>query len=83
MALLQKLKERFRRDSVTLDLHDIQALILRSRPEPYVGMHAMLHFDEAAGARDLLGRLAPHIASATTGATISISGSERRSVSKD
>ncbi|MCP5750718.1 hypothetical protein NL359_36960, partial [Klebsiella pneumoniae] len=49
---------------VTLDLHDIQALILRSRPEPYVGIHAMLHFDEAEGARDLLGRLAPHIASA-------------------
>ena len=64
MAILQKLKEHFSRDSVTLDLQDIQALILRSRPEPYVGVHAMLHFDEAAGARNLLGRLAPHIASA-------------------
>ena len=64
MTILQKLKERFSRDSVTLDLHDIQALILRSRPEPYVGIHAMLHFDEAEGARALLGRLAPHIASA-------------------
>ena len=51
MTILQKLKERFSRDSVTLDLHDIQALILRSRPEPYVGIHAMLHFDEAEGAR--------------------------------
>ena len=64
MAILQKLKEHFSRDSVTLDLQDIQALILRSRPEPYVGVHAMLHFDEAAGARNLLGRLAPHVASA-------------------
>ena len=64
MALLQKLKERFRRDSVSLELDDIQALILRSRPEPYVGIHAMLHFDEAHGARDLLGRLSPHISSA-------------------
>ena len=43
MAILQKLKERFRRDSVTLDLHDIQALILRSRPEPYVGTVSYTH----------------------------------------
>lgn len=64
MNLFQSIKQRFRPESVSLDLHDIQALILRSRPEPYVGVHAMLHFDEAEGARDLLGRLAPHIASA-------------------
>ena len=64
MTMLKTLKDLFRRDRVTLELHDIQALILRSRPEPYVGVHAMLHFDEAQGARDLLGRLAPHIASA-------------------
>ena len=64
MALLQKLKERFRRDSVSLELDDIQALILRSRPEPYVGIHAMMHIDEAPGGRALLGRLAPHISSA-------------------
>jgi len=64
MSILTNLKERFRRASVTLELDDIQALILRSRPEPYVGIHAMLHIGEAAGGRDLLGRLAPHIASA-------------------
>ena len=64
MNLLQSIRQRFRRDSVSLELDDIQALILRSRPEPYVGIHAMLHFDEPEGARDLLGRLAPHIASA-------------------
>lgn len=64
MALLQHLKDRFRRDKVTLALDDIQALILRSRPEPYVGIHAMLHVDEAEGGRDLLARLAQHIPSA-------------------
>ena len=64
MGFLQHLAERFRREKVTLQLEDIQALILRSRPEPYVGIHAMLHVDEAAGGRDLLGRLAPHIPSA-------------------
>ncbi|AVP58301.1 Dyp-type peroxidase [Pulveribacter suum] len=64
MALLQHLKDRFRRERVTLQLGDIQALILRSRPEPYVGIHAMLHVDEAEGGRDLIARLAKHIPSA-------------------
>ena len=61
---LRELRKRFRRESVTLQLDDIQALILRSRPEPYVGLHAMLHVDEAEGGRDLVRRLAPHIPSA-------------------
>ena len=61
MGILTNLAAHFRRDRVTLDLDDIQALILRSRPEPYVGMHAMLHVDEAEGGRDLIRRLTPHI----------------------
>ncbi|MDN4061675.1 Dyp-type peroxidase [Massilia sp. YIM B02769] len=64
MGLLNDLKARFRRERVTLALDDIQALILRSRPEPYVGIHAMLHFDDAEGGRDLVRRLAAHIPSA-------------------
>ena len=54
MSFFKHLKDRFRRDRVTLQLDDIQALILRSRPEPYVGIHAMLHVDEAEGGRDLI-----------------------------
>lgn len=64
MSLLSELKARFSRHEVTLQLDDIQALILRTRPEPYVGLHAMLHVDEAVGGRDLLRRLAEHIPSA-------------------
>lgn len=64
MGFLADLKARFTRDHVTLALDDIQALILRSRPEPYVGMHAMLHIDDAAGGRDLLLRMADHLPSA-------------------
>jgi len=64
MSLLTDLKARFRRERVTLALDDIQALILRSRPEPYVGIHAMLHIDVAEGGRDLVRRLAAHIPSA-------------------
>ena len=64
MAMLSDLKARFRRDRVTLQLDDIQALILRSRPEPYVGLHVMLRVDEADGGRKIIGRLAEHIPSA-------------------
>ncbi|RYF04514.1 MAG: peroxidase [Oxalobacteraceae bacterium] len=64
MGLFDDLKARFRRERVTLALDDIQALILRSRPEPYVGLHAVLRFDQAEGGRDLLRRLAAHIPSA-------------------
>ena len=83
MGLLNDLKARFQRERVTLALDDIQALILRSRPEPYVGIHAMLHFDDAEGGRDLIRRLAAHIPSAAgwtddrdawTGAALSFQG---------
>lgn len=83
MGLLNDLKARFQRERVTLALDDIQALILRSRPEPYVGIHAMLHFDDAEGGRDLMRRLAAHIPSAAgwtddldawTGAALSFQG---------
>jgi len=64
MGFLSDLKARFKREHVTLALDDIQALILRSRPEPYVGIHAMLHVDDPAGGRDLVRRIAEHIPSA-------------------
>ena len=57
MALLSRIKQRFSRDKVDLQLDDIQALILRNRPEPYCGVHAMLHVDEAEGGRDLIARV--------------------------
>lgn len=65
MGLLSDLAARFRRESVELALDDIQALILRSRPEPYVGIHVMLHVGEAEGGRDLIRRIAPHIPAAS------------------
>jgi deferrochelatase/peroxidase EfeB len=64
MTIPERIAAFFHRDQVTLALDDIQALILRSRPEPYVGIHAMLHINDAAGGRDLLQRLVPHIPSA-------------------
>ncbi|PTT23138.1 peroxidase [Microbacterium sp. HMWF026] len=91
MGILSELVSRFRRENVSLELDDIQALILRSRPEPYVGIHAMLHVDDAAGGRDLLRRLEPHISTAAgwaeeldtwTGVAISYPGLEALGVPK-
>ncbi|MGX5851401.1 Dyp-type peroxidase [Mesorhizobium sp. PL10] len=47
----------------TLDLHEIQAVILRPRPAPYFGTHVLLRVDDAQAGRHLLRRLTPHIAS--------------------
>ena len=48
----------------SLDLHEIQATVLRYRPEPYYGTHILLHIDNAKSGREFLRRLAPHVASA-------------------
>ena len=52
------------RHSPTVDLHDIQATVLRYRPEPYFGSHLFLHINDPRGGREFLQRLAPHISSA-------------------
>src|SRR5260221_1056026 len=52
------------RHSSDVDLHDIQATVLRYRPEPYFGTHLFLHINDAHGGCSFLRRLAPHIASA-------------------
>jgi len=48
----------------TLDLHEIQATVLRPRPAPYVGTHVLIRVDEPQAGRELLRRLTPHIDSA-------------------
>ena len=47
-----------------LDLHEIQATVLRPRPAPYFGTHVLLRIDDARGGRDVLRRLIPHVDSA-------------------
>src|ERR1700754_2984467 len=46
-----------------LELHDIQATVLRPRPAPYFGTHVLLRVDDAQAGRAFLQRLRPHIAS--------------------
>src|SRR5262245_24640023 len=48
----------------TLELHEIQATVLRQRPAPYFGTHVLLRVDDARAGRELLRRLAPHVDSA-------------------
>ena len=53
------------RHGPVVDLHDIQATVLRYRPEPYFGTHLFLHINDRRGGREFLRRLAPHISSAS------------------
>jgi Dyp-type peroxidase family len=48
----------------TLELDDIQAVVLRARPEPYFGTHAILEIIDPAAGKELLRRLAPQVTSA-------------------
>src|SRR5712671_3963487 len=58
-------RDEEQRHSPAVDLHDIQATILRYRPEPYFGAHLFLHINDAHGGREFLRRLTPHISSAS------------------
>ena len=48
----------------SLDFHEIQATVLRYRPEPYYGTHVLFRVDDARGGREFLRALGPHVASA-------------------
>jgi len=47
-----------------LELHEIQATVLRQRPAPYLGTHVLLRFADSQAGRNVLRRLAPHVDSA-------------------
>src|SRR6187397_3670035 len=64
MALIDRLGGDLPRGPVTVELDEIQATVLRYRPEPYYGTHIMLHIDDAQAGREFLRRLAPHVDSA-------------------
>jgi len=55
--------EKLSAHAPTLDLDEIQAIVLRPRPAPYFGTHVLLRVDNAQAGRAFLRRLAPHIAS--------------------
>jgi Dyp-type peroxidase family len=64
LTLIDRVSGNLPRGRVAVELDDIQATVLRYRPEPYYGTHTMLHVDDARIGRELLRRLAPHVESA-------------------
>jgi deferrochelatase/peroxidase EfeB len=65
MTLIDRPGAGLPRAPVTVELDDIQATVLRYRPEPYYGTHIMLHVDEALAGREFVRRLTPHVESAS------------------
>ena len=64
MTLIDRVGGNLPRGRVTVELDDIQATVLRYRPEPYYGTHVMLHVDDARAGREFLRSLTPHVDSA-------------------
>ena len=64
MQLVDRLGGELPRGPVTVELDDIQATVLRYRPEPYYGTHVMLHVEDAQAGREFVRRLTPHVDSA-------------------
>jgi hypothetical protein len=64
MPLIDRLGGDVPRGPVTLELDDIQATVLRYRPEPYYGAHAMFHVADAQAGREFVRRLTPYVDSA-------------------
>ena len=64
MTLIGRFGAGLPRAPVTVDLDDIQATVLRYRPEPYYGTHMMLHIADAQAGREFVRRLTPHVDSA-------------------
>ena len=64
MSLSDRLDGKVPRAPVTVELEEVQATVLRYRPEPYYGTHVMLHVENAQAGREFLQRLTPHVDSA-------------------
>ena len=61
---LEFLKRIFNPNKVEIELNEIQALILRSRPIPYFGTVGIIEIKDAVAARQMLQKLLPIVSSA-------------------
>ena len=64
MRLTDPLGGDLPRTPVTMELDDIQATVLRYRPEPYFGTHVLLHVEDPRAGREFVRRLTPYVDSA-------------------
>src|SRR5262245_46138868 len=63
LSVKESIGETLSAHAPTLDLDEIQAILLRPSPAPYFGTHVLLRVDDARAGRAFLRRLTPHIAS--------------------
>src|SRR4030095_6313773 len=63
MSVNESVSENLATSAPSLDLHEIQAIVLRPRTAPYFRTHVLLRVDNAQAGRAFLRRLAPYIAS--------------------
>jgi deferrochelatase/peroxidase EfeB len=52
--------------SPALELDEIQAMLIRERPEPYFGTHVLVRVDDPNAGREFIRRLLPYVDSAAT-----------------
>ena len=64
MPLIDRLGGDIPRGTVTVELDDVQATLLRYRPEPYCGTHAMFGVEDAQAGQEFVRRLTPYVDSA-------------------
>jgi Dyp-type peroxidase family len=64
-SVIESVDHQVAAGAATLELHEIQATVLRQRPAPYFGTHILFRVDDARAGRAFLRRLAPHVDSAT------------------
>ena len=64
MTLMDRLGTNLPRGPVTVELDDVQATVLRYRPEPYYGTHVMLNVEDARAGRAFLRSITPQVDSA-------------------
>src|SRR5512133_2198588 len=64
MSVWEPIRGNLSTHTPALDLHEIQATVLRQRPAPYVGSHVLLRVYDAESGRKFLGRLTPYVDSA-------------------
>jgi deferrochelatase/peroxidase EfeB len=63
-SVIETIAENASAGAPTLELHEIQATVLRQRPAPYFGTHLLLRVESAEAGREFLRRLTPYVDSA-------------------
>ena len=64
-TVIAPVPEKYSAPAATIELHEVQATVLRQRPAPYFGTHILLRVNDAVAGRAFLRRLTPYIDAAS------------------